>query len=71
LEKTDPEVSRLLTQGDISGSDNQTLSQAEVLAEIQNAFSEVLSDQVVNPSSLEFKPTPLVNFAFNNQTQSF
>jgi hypothetical protein len=39
LEKTDPEISRLLTQGDISGSDNQTLSQAEVLAEIQKAFS--------------------------------
>jgi hypothetical protein len=52
MEKTDPEISRLLTQGDISGTDNPTLSQAEVLAEVQKALSEVLSDQVVNPSSL-------------------
>lgn len=59
-------MSRLLTQGDISGSENPTLSQAEVLAEVQKALSEVLSDQVVNPSSLEFKPAPVINFAFNN-----
>ncbi len=31
----------------------------------------MLANKVADPSSLEFTPVPVVNFVFNNETQSF